>query len=47
MFKDGKIVCDGCQADITRVVPPPEDGWPHLHALCSECFAKLTAQKGA
>ncbi|HEV2429341.1 MAG TPA: hypothetical protein VGV64_05790 [Thermoplasmata archaeon] len=45
MFRDGKIVCDSCQTDITRVTPPPEGGWPNLHALCSSCFLKL-AQKG-
>lgn len=44
MFTEGKIVCDSCQAEITRVVPPPEDGWPKLHSLCSACFAKLHTQ---
>ncbi len=44
MFQDGKIVCDSCKAVITRVVPPPEDGWPHLHALCTACFDQLHQQ---
>jgi hypothetical protein len=40
MYRDGKIVCDACQAVITRVTPAPEGDWGHLHALCSACFAK-------
>jgi hypothetical protein len=41
MFKEGKLFCDSCQAEVTRVNPPPEDGWPKLHVLCSTCFAQL------
>jgi hypothetical protein len=45
MYRDDQIVCDSCQAVITRVTPPPEGGWHNLHALCSACFDKLRQTK--
>jgi hypothetical protein len=44
MLKDGVLMCDNCGATITRVTEVPADGWPHLHAVCSACFAKMRAQ---
>lgn len=41
MIKDGQIFCDSCNALITRVTEIPAEGWPQLHALCSNCFAQL------
>jgi hypothetical protein len=38
MIRDGRIVCDGCQNTITKITQVPEEGWPQLHNLCSECF---------
>jgi 5-methylcytosine-specific restriction endonuclease McrA len=45
MYRDGQIVCDACQSVVTKVSPPPEDGWPNLHALCRGCFDKKSATK--
>lgn len=46
-YKDGKLVCNSCQTVVTEVTVPPSDGWPNLNVLCSACFAKLSASKGA
>lgn len=46
MYRDGEIVCDVCNATITRVTEPPADGWPKLHSLCSSCFAAAFAKQG-
>lgn len=41
MLQNGRIICDACQAVITRVTEVPPDGWPQLHNLCSACYAEL------
>ena len=46
MIKDNSMVCDKCQAVITRVEKLPPEGWPKLHCLCSACFAAAVAQQG-
>jgi len=40
MYRDGHLECDRCHAVITRVQPPPEDGWPKLTNLCASCYAE-------
>lgn len=40
MLQQGNIVCDACHGVITRVTEVPEDGWPQLHNLCSQCYAE-------
>jgi len=39
MIRDGQLVCDACQQTITRISTPSEEGWEHMHNLCSACFA--------
>jgi hypothetical protein len=46
MFKDGQLICDSCQAVISRVTETPADGWPKLHCLCSACFAAAWQKQG-
>ena len=46
MMKDGNMVCDNCQAVISRVTEVPADGWPKLHSLCSNCFTELWKKQG-
>jgi hypothetical protein len=41
VVKEGTILCDKCNASITRVQSLPADGWPKLHNLCSACFTEL------
>jgi hypothetical protein len=41
MYKDGRLYCDRCQSPITRVTPPPEDGWPKLTNICTTCYANV------
>jgi hypothetical protein len=43
MIQEDKIVCDQCGALITHVTGVPPEGWPHMHNLCSTCFATLKA----
>lgn len=44
MIREGKLVCDACRSDISRVTAVPPEGWPTLHCLCSSCFAALWKQ---
>jgi hypothetical protein len=44
MLRDGQMFCDACQKPITRVSDVPAEGWPKMHNLCSDCFAKLKTQ---
>jgi len=41
MIRDGQLVCDGCQKNISRISEVPPEGWPVMHNLCSACFADL------
>ncbi len=43
MLRDGELVCDACQARITRLTTVPEEGWERMHNLCSGCFDRLWA----
>jgi hypothetical protein len=43
-MRDGTIVCDQCSATITRVTETTQDGWVHMHNLCSKCFAEGMAK---
>jgi hypothetical protein len=45
MMKESTMVCDKCQAVITRVTNLPPEGWPKLHCLCSACFAEAVAKQ--
>jgi len=44
MIRDGQLVCDACQKNISRVTEVPAEGWPKMHNLCSSCFADLKKQ---
>ncbi len=46
MIRDGNMVCDACEAVITRVTELPADGWPKLHSLCSACFEAAWKKQG-
>lgn len=39
MIRTNEILCDACSVVICHVREVPEDGWNHLHNLCSACFA--------
>ncbi len=41
MIEDGKLVCDGCHAVISRITRVPAEGWPRLRNLCPACFKEL------
>jgi NMD protein affecting ribosome stability and mRNA decay len=45
-MQEDKMVCDQCGTVITRVENLPAEGWPHLHSLCSNCFAELGKKSG-
>jgi hypothetical protein len=45
-MQENRMVCDQCGTVITRVEPPPPEGWPNLHALCSNCFSDLWKKSG-
>ncbi len=38
MLKDGQLICDRCQAVISRIRESPAEGWEKMHNLCSACF---------
>lgn len=42
MIEDRRMVCDGCQKIITRILSVPPEGWPKMHNLCSACFIDLS-----
>jgi len=44
MLRDGQLVCDLCQKNITQIREVPAEGWPKMHNLCSTCFADLKKQ---
>jgi hypothetical protein len=44
MIRDGQMLCDLCQKPISRVTDLPAEGWPKMHTVCSECFARLRTQ---
>lgn len=41
MIENGKLVCDNCRTEITRIEKLPPEGWPTMHNLCSSCFREL------
>jgi hypothetical protein len=43
MLRDGELVCDACQAKITRISSTPDETWARMHNLCSACFDRLWA----
>ncbi len=46
MIREGKMICDACEAVITRVEGLPPEGWPKLHCLCSACFVAAWQKQG-
>jgi hypothetical protein len=44
MIRDVQIICDRCQATITRTTAVLEGDGAHMHNLCSACFVEWKKQ---